>query len=78
MAEQIHIEFTRFSAFYSPLIATMAGGFLKAEGLDAKHAISAPGRTAIASLIDGTAHVVQSAPSQGFTPLPTRPSAGIS
>ena len=69
MAEQIHIEFTRFSAFYSPLIATMAGGFLKAEGLDAKHAISAPGRTAIASLIDGTAHVVQSAPSQGFTPL---------
>jgi NitT/TauT family transport system substrate-binding protein len=69
MAEQIHIEFTRFSAFYSPLIATMAGGFLKAEGLDAKHAISAPGRTAIASLLDGTAHVVQSAPSQGFTPL---------
>jgi NitT/TauT family transport system substrate-binding protein len=69
MAEQIHIEFTRFSAFYSPLIATMAGGFLKAEGLDAKHAISAPGRTAIASLLEGTAHVVQSAPSQGFTPL---------
>ena len=69
MAEQIHIEFTRFSAFYSPLIATMAGGFLKAEGLDARHAISAPGRTAIASLLDGTAHVVQSAPSQGFTPL---------
>lgn len=69
MAEQIRIEFTRFSAFYSPLIATMAGGFLKAEGLEAKHAISAPGRSAIASLIEGTAHVVQSAPSQGFTPL---------
>ena len=31
MAEEIRIEFTRFSAFYSPLIATMAGGFLKAE-----------------------------------------------
>jgi NitT/TauT family transport system substrate-binding protein len=69
MAEQINIEFTRFSAFYSPLIATMAGGFLKAEGLEAKHAISAPGRSAIASLLEGTAHVVQSAPSQGFTPL---------
>jgi len=25
----IKIQFTRFSAFYSPLIATMAGGFLK-------------------------------------------------
>lgn len=69
MAEEIRIEFTRFSAFYSPLIATMAGGFLKAEGLEGKHTISAPGRTAIASLLDGSAHVVQSAPSQGFTPL---------
>ena len=69
MAEQIRLEFTRFSAFYSPLIATMAGGFLKAEGLEAKHSVSAPGRSAIASLIDGSAHVAQSAPSQGFTPL---------
>lgn len=69
MAEEIRIEFTRFSAFYSPLIATMAGGFLKAEGLEGKHSISAPGKSAIASLLDGSAHVAQSAPSQGFTPL---------
>lgn len=69
MAEVINIEFTRFSAFYSPLIATIAGGFLKDEGLRPKHAVSAPGRTAIASLLDGTAHVAQSAPSQGFGPL---------
>jgi NitT/TauT family transport system substrate-binding protein len=69
LADEIRIEFTRFSAFYSPLIATMAGGFLKAEGLDPKHAVSAPGKTAIASLLDGSAHVVQSAPSQGFGPL---------
>ena len=27
MAQPIHIQFTRFSAFYSPLIATIAGGF---------------------------------------------------
>ena len=33
MAQEISIEFTRFSAFYSPLIATFAGGFLKEEGL---------------------------------------------
>ena len=69
MAEEIRIEFTRFSAFYSPLIATMAGGFLKAEGLDAKHSVSAPGKSAIAGLLDGSVHVAQSAPSQGFTPL---------
>jgi len=69
LAQEIRIEFTRFSAFYSPLIATMAGGFLKAEGLDGKHSVSAPGKSAIASLLDGSAHVAQSAPSQGFTPL---------
>jgi NitT/TauT family transport system substrate-binding protein len=69
LAQEIRIEFTRFSAFYSPLIATIAGGFLAQEGLAAKHAVSPPGRSAIASLLDGSAHVVQSAPSQGFGPL---------
>ena len=69
MAEEIRIEFTRFSAFYSPLIATMAGGFLKAEGLEGKHSVAPPGKTAVASLVDGAAHVAQSAPSQGFGPL---------
>ena len=69
MADEIRIEFTRFSAFYSPLIATMAGGFLKAEGLEPKHSVSPPGKSAVASLVDGSAHVVQSAPSQGFGPL---------
>jgi NitT/TauT family transport system substrate-binding protein len=69
MAEEIRIEFTRFSAFYSPLIATIAGGFLKAEGLEPKHSVSAPGRSAIAGLLDGSVHVAQSAPSYNFTPL---------
>ncbi len=69
MADVIRIEFTRFSAFYSPLIATMAGGFLKAEGLEGKHSVSAPGTSAIAGLIDGSLHVAQSAPSYSFGPL---------
>lgn len=30
----IKIQFTLFSAFYSPLISTMSGGFLKEQGLD--------------------------------------------
>ncbi|HEX5957718.1 MAG TPA: ABC transporter substrate-binding protein [Hyphomicrobiaceae bacterium] len=69
MAEEIRIQFTRFSAFYSPLIATLAGGFLKAEGLAPKHSVAAPGRTAIAGLGEGSVHVAQSAPSASFGPL---------
>jgi NitT/TauT family transport system substrate-binding protein len=69
MAEEIRIEFTRFSAFYSPLIATMAGGFLKAEGLEPKHSVSAPGKSAVAGLVDGSVHVAQSAPSHSFGAL---------
>ena len=69
LAQEISIELTRFSAFYWPLIATYAGGFLRAEGLTAKHAVSAPGRSAIAGVLDGSVHVAQSAPSQGFAPL---------
>lgn len=69
MAEPIHIEFTRFSAFYSPLIATIAGGFLADEGFAPTHAVSAPGRSAIEGLVAGMVQVAQSAPSQGFGPL---------
>src|SRR5581483_6457032 len=69
LSEEIRIECTRFSAFYSPLIATMAGGFLKEEGLVGKHSISPPGKSGIARVADGSVHVTQSAPSQGFAPL---------
>ncbi len=69
MSQDIRIQFTRFSAFYSPLIATMAGGFLEQEGLRARHSVSAPGTSAITGLVDGSVHVAQSAPSQGFGPL---------
>ena len=69
MAQPISIQFTRFSAFYSPLIATIAGGFLKEEGLEATHSIAPVGKSAIAGLVDGSVQVAQSAPSQGFAPL---------
>ncbi|MFQ5954765.1 MAG: ABC transporter substrate-binding protein, partial [Kiloniellales bacterium] len=65
----IHIQFTRFSAFYTPLIATFAGGFLKEEGLTPTHSVSPPGKSAIEALLDGSAQVVQSAPSQGISVL---------
>ena len=67
--EKIRIQFTLFSAFYSPLISTMSGGFLKEEGLDPEWSVAPPGVSAIAALQDGSAHVVQSALSQGFVSL---------
>ena len=61
---KINIQFTLFSAFYTPLIVTMAGDFLRREGLDYEWSVSPPGKPATESIIDGSAHVVQSAPSR--------------
>jgi NitT/TauT family transport system substrate-binding protein len=69
MSNEIKVQFTRFSAFYSPLIATIVGGFLKAEGLEPKHSVAPAGTSAIDGVVKGTVHVCQSAPSQGFGPL---------
>lgn len=66
---KINIQFSLFSAFYSPLISMMSGGFLKEEGLEADWSVSPPGVSAIAALEDGSAHVVQSALSHGFGAL---------
>ena len=74
---RIHIQFSLFSAFYSPLIATMAGGFLTEEGLEADWSVSPPGVSAIAALKDGSAHVVQSALSQAFGPLSKGEAPGV-
>jgi NitT/TauT family transport system substrate-binding protein len=69
LSNAISIQFTRFSAFYSPLIATIAGGFLKEEGLEPRHSVAPAGVSAIGAVVAGTVHVCQSAPSQGFGPL---------
>jgi len=67
--EKINIQFTLFSAFYSPLISTMSGGFLKDEGLDPDWSVATPGVSAIAALENGSAHVVQSTLSQNLMSL---------
>jgi NitT/TauT family transport system substrate-binding protein len=69
LSQEISIQFTRFSAFYTPLIATLAGGFLKEEGFQPRHSVAPPGTSAVEGLVKGTVHVCQSAPSQGFGPL---------
>lgn len=67
--EKIEIQFTLFSAFYSPLIATIAAGFLEREGIDASWSVAPPGTSAIKALEEGTAQVIQTAPSQAFNSL---------
>ena len=52
---RINIQFTLFSAFYSPLIATMAGGFLREEGLEPEWSVATPGVSALTALEDGSA-----------------------
>ena len=69
MSDEISIQFTRFSAFYTPLIATISGGFLAGEGFVPRHSVAPPGRSAIEGLVNGSVHVCQSAPSQAFGPL---------
>ena len=59
--DKIRIQFTLFSAFYSPLISAMSGGFLREQGLDPEWSVAKPGVSALEALNDGSAHVVQSA-----------------
>ena len=66
---KIHLQFTLFSAFYSPLISTMTGGFLAEEGFDYEWSVAEPGVSALKALENGTAQVVQSTISQGFASL---------
>jgi len=69
MSQPIHIKFTRFSAFYSPLIATIAGGFLAKQGFAPTHSVCGPGESPQAGVVDGSAQVAQWAPAQAFPPL---------
>src|SRR3546814_16606178 len=61
--------FTRFSAFYTPLIATMAAGFLQEEGLEPSYAIADGTKTLRSGLADGSVHMGQSAVSSSWAAL---------
>ena len=65
----MHIAFSRFSVFYSPLIATFAGGFLQDEGFTVSHAPVPAGKTAVSMVLSGEATVAQAAVSAGFSAL---------
>ena len=66
---ELNILVSRHSAFYSPLIASIAAGFLKDEGFTATYGVLAPGQTSRDMLHRGAAHVIQSAVSSHWGPL---------
>lgn len=58
---KINLMALRHSAFYSPFLMTMAGGFLKEEGIDYTYTVATPDNTVPNNLESGTCHVAQSA-----------------
>ncbi len=63
---QINIMAIRHSAFYSPLLLSIAGGYLRDVGLEPTYTLATSARTALDSLTDGTCHVAQSAVATRF------------
>lgn len=66
---QINIIVSRHSAFYSPLISAITGGFLADEGLEPHYEAATPGRTAWHALTEGSADVAQIAVSASWGPI---------
>ena len=59
----------RHSAFYSPFLITMAGGFLKEEGLDYTYELATPEKTVPDSIKNGSCDLAQSAVAASFAAL---------
>jgi NitT/TauT family transport system substrate-binding protein len=66
---QLRIMVYRHSVFYSPLIATIAGGFLEDEGLSAAYFQKPPQRNQYDMFRDGEIDIMQAAVSTSWDPL---------
>lgn len=66
---QINIMALRHSAFYTPLLVSISGGFLKEEGLEASYEVQTPERTVVDTIRSGETHVAQSAVATSFADL---------
>jgi NitT/TauT family transport system substrate-binding protein len=66
---KIAIMASRHSAFYSPLIGVMAGGFLNEEGLEADYAVLQPGQRSREMIARGAVDVMQSAVGSNWGPM---------
>jgi NitT/TauT family transport system substrate-binding protein len=65
----IRITASRHTAFYSPLICTMAAGFLEKHSLDFTYNVLAPGETAAGMIRERKTDVMQSAPSTNWAKM---------
>ena len=65
----IRLIASRHSAFYSPLISMIAGGFLENEGLSATYTPAAPGQNSAIEVAESRADIGQSAVSGSWGAL---------
>jgi NitT/TauT family transport system substrate-binding protein len=66
---QLRIMVSRHSAFYSPLIASIAAGFLEEAGLTATYGILGAGQRSQELIRDGVVDIMQSAVSSNWRPM---------
>ena len=66
MSQRVRVLVSRHTAFYTPLIVTIAGGFLRDEGLASTYAVKPPDRGTFDILAAGEVDVVQAAVSSNW------------
>ncbi|MCW9024594.1 MAG: ABC transporter substrate-binding protein [Gammaproteobacteria bacterium] len=66
---QINIMALRHSAFYTPLLMTIAGGFLNELGLDPTYTVATPDNTVVDNINNGICNLAQSAIATSFAEL---------
>ena len=62
----LRIMVSRHSAFYSPLIATIAGGYLEKHGLSGEYSVLSEGQRFVDLIRDGAVDIMQSAVSSNW------------
>ena len=65
----INIMSLRHSAFYTPLLICISGGFLKDERLEPHYEVQTPERTVVDLIRQGEIHLAQSAVATSFAAL---------
>lgn len=66
--DRIHLRFTRYSAFYAPLLLAMGGEHLRDEGIETTFDTVGPDRGLEEGIARGEVQVGQSAPAAAFVP----------
>ncbi|MDA1278656.1 MAG: hypothetical protein O3B95_01240 [Chloroflexi bacterium] len=66
---KLNIMASRHSAFYSPMICTIAGGFLEKEGLTGEYHVVEPGQSSGGAVAEGRMDVAQAAVSASWGPM---------